>query len=137
MEKRSFTIVIDSLKRISGNTNDCVIKINCPQSFNKLFVEVLLFSIAYPTVQLPTASYIKLTSSDLIIYDQYSNNNQNVITIYDNRNYRYSRNSFFCDNFNNKEMHFRLVDENDNLLLNGNATNFNLPWVVILKCTEI
>ena len=137
MEKRSFTIIIDSLKRISGNTNDCVIKINCPQSFNKLFIEVLLFSITYPTVQLPTASYIKLTS-DLIIYDQYSNNNQNnVISIYDNRNFRYSRNGFYSDNINNKEIHFRLVDENDNLLLNANATNFNLPWIIILKCTEI
>ena len=136
MEKRNFTIVVDSLKG-SGNTNNCVIKINCPQSFsNKLICEVMQFSLGYPINTDPDSSYIKLICNGLNIIDQYSNNNKNILTIYDNRNYRYSRNTFYCDNFNNRELNFQLINESDELLTINN-NQFNYPWVVIIKCTEI
>jgi len=132
----SFTIIIDSNKKKSGNTNDCFIEINTPQSNGKkINCEVLLFSISFPSNNPPAVSYIKLISNDLNIYDQYSN--QNILSIYDNRNYRYSRTVFNAYNFNSRLLNFKLLSETDSLLLNSNNENFNYPWILILKCTII
>ena len=133
----SFTVIIDSNNRLSGNTNDCQIKINCPISNEHLECEILLFSIAYPVDLNPLESFVKLVVNNLNIYNQYSNATRDLLTIYDNRNYRFSRTSFYCENFNNLELNFRLVNENNVLIKdpNNNENQFNLPWIIIIKCT--
>jgi len=132
-----FTLVIDSTKRlnINDNTNDCYVKINCPQLIQTNYeCEVFLFSLAFPTDNVPAASYIKLVCDELNIKNQFSNNAKKILSIYDNRNYRYSRLKFESENFNGKELRFQLLTENDTPLLNTDGNAYNYPWNLIIEC---
>lgn len=131
-----FQLIIDSNDRKSGISSNCTIGINCPKTFtNKIRCQVLLFSISYPPSEKIGASYIKLTSDNLSIYNQYSN--RRILSIYDNVSYRYSRTTFESDNYDARDIHFQLLDETNSPLLDFNGDPYNYPWTLILECEEI
>lgn len=134
---KSFTIVIDSNKRISGDTNNCIIQINTPHVYQKMNCEIYLFSLSFDNGNPIQASYVKLVSRNLSVYEQYSNASNKILSIYDNRNYRYSRQTFECDNIDGRHLEFQLLDENDNLLKDSLDAPYNSPWILIMKCTSI
>lgn len=131
-----FQLIIDSENLKSGITSNCYIPIDCPKTMtNKIRCEVLLFSVSYPGNEKPDASYIKLTSDNLSIYNQYSK--KHILSIYDNLSYRYCRTTFECDSFDGRDIHFILLDESNEPLEDFQNDPYDYPWTLVLQCEEI
>jgi len=144
MSKESFTVIIRSSDKISGtNTNDCTIKLYCPPQPIKLKCKVISFFLN----GIETQNFGDNSICELYVNYGLDINNGNdtkntslrslAFTDLKSNSSSVSQMTFILDNFNNRIVNFQLRNNQNNLLLNKDASNYDENWILILECQEM
>ena len=143
---KTFTYVIrsDSRTNQADNTNSCTIRLNCPSNYQYYDCEVDSF---YMKTKLSNgdaipfkSATIELRAQDLQFVNGNDTKNRNLTSLcfYSLNSFISSNISFRVSNFNTKEIKFQLLDEeNDLLLAYSSNTDYDEPWVLVLKMTGV
>lgn len=131
-----FYSIIRSSDRISGNSSDCLIQ--C-QGRKELSPDAILKCTGHLYIDgaYTTNNFIEMRSSNIGIVNQRdTNTKQNTILFYDKTIALPFE--FNCVNFTKKNIDFKLVDDNGDILPNElDTAPFDGKWVLYLKCEEI
>jgi hypothetical protein len=148
--ENSFNYIIRSNQREdqTDTTNNCTIRLGgLPQQYRYFEATVVGFYVAlkgYISLS-NTLNTVELQVEGLNILNGFDTQNNVLKTIaftsvqwssgassslnsYETPNYK-----FKFENCNGKSVHFKLCDENNDLLKYGSIYNFNKPWSIVLK----
>lgn len=122
----SFTYIIRSDNRFSGDAYDCKIKLGgLPTKYKSFLVEPL-------GLYTDVATYLELYSDNLPISNGYDTKNKSLHVLYSSLFHSHSVSMVYkVDNFNGQYINFQILDE-ANAILNTVAN-----WKLYLKLTGI
>lgn len=145
-KKDSFTVVIRSRNcEASENSNSCHITPIIPSSSRYLSCRVLAFMNDVQTANITESQdnfIAELVCRDFSIENEYdtAGTRGNTIAISQVNRIQSSGGgnlSFVCSNFNNRRLHFMLLNPAGTSLLNASSTSWNYPWILVMEITEL